>query len=57
MEIAFFRQEQLESVVDLLHEMSSFASSLSTFTRPVTDVYLWCPPVRNGRIDLRAIGL
>ena len=33
------------------------ADALFTFTRPVTGVYLWCPPVRKGRIDLRAIGL
>jgi len=31
--------------------------ALFTFTRPVTGVFLWCPPVRKGRIDLRAIGL
>ena len=33
------------------------ADALFRFTRPVTGVYLWCPPVRKGRIDLRAIGL
>jgi len=31
--------------------------ALFTFTRPVTGAYFWCPPVRNGRLDLRAIGL
>jgi putative iron-dependent peroxidase len=31
--------------------------ALFTFTRPVTGAYYWCPPVRKGRIDLRAIGL
>jgi porphyrinogen peroxidase len=31
--------------------------ALFTFTRPVTGAYFWCPPVRKGRIDLRAIGL
>jgi putative iron-dependent peroxidase len=30
--------------------------ALFMFTRPVTGVYLWCPPVKKGRIDLRAIG-
>ena len=30
--------------------------ALFTFTRPVTGAYYWCPPVRKGRIDLRAIG-
>jgi len=33
------------------------ADALFTFTRPVTGVYLWCPPVRERRLDLRAIGL
>lgn len=31
--------------------------ALFTFTRPVTGAYFWCPPVRNGRLDLRAIEL
>jgi putative iron-dependent peroxidase len=31
--------------------------ALFTFTRPVTGAYFWCPPVRDGRLDLRAIGL
>src|SRR5436309_2502429 len=33
------------------------ADALFSLTRPVTGVYLWCPPVKKGRIDLRAIGL
>jgi len=31
--------------------------ALFTFTHPVTGAYFWCPPVKNGRLDLRAIGL
>jgi putative iron-dependent peroxidase len=31
--------------------------ALFTFTRPVTGAYFWCPPVKNARLDLRAIGL
>jgi putative iron-dependent peroxidase len=27
------------------------------FTRPVTGSYFWCPPVANGRLDLRALSL
>jgi len=33
------------------------ADALFAFTRPVTGAYFWCPPVKNGRLDLRAIGL
>jgi putative iron-dependent peroxidase len=31
--------------------------ALFSFTRPVTGAYFWCPPVRNRRLNLRAIGL
>ena len=31
------------------------ADHLFRFTRPVTGAYFWCPPVREGRLDLRAI--
>ena len=30
--------------------------SLFRFTRPVTGATFWCPPVRDGRLDLRALG-
>jgi putative iron-dependent peroxidase len=33
------------------------ADALFTFTHPVTGAYYWCPPVRNRRLDLRAVGL
>lgn len=26
-------------------------------SRPVTGNYFWCPPVKNGRLDLSAVGL
>jgi len=31
--------------------------ALFRFTRPVTGNYFWCPPVRDGRLDLSALGL
>jgi putative iron-dependent peroxidase len=31
--------------------------ALFTFTRPVSGNYFWCPPMKNGRLDLHAIGL
>src|SRR5712691_1603677 len=31
--------------------------ALFSFTRPVTGAFFWCPPVRKGRLDLRAIDL
>lgn len=30
--------------------------ALFGFTRPMTGGYYWCPPVANGRVDLRALG-
>jgi putative iron-dependent peroxidase len=33
------------------------ADALFKFTTPVTGSYFWCPPVKNGRLDLRALGM
>lgn len=31
--------------------------ALFRFTRPISGSYFWCPPVHDGRIDLRALGI
>jgi putative iron-dependent peroxidase len=31
--------------------------ALFGFTRPITGSYYWCPPMRDGQLDLRALGL
>ena len=31
--------------------------ALFRFTRPITGAYFWCPPVLNGKLDLRALGM
>ncbi len=31
------------------------SDALFNFTRPLTGAYFWCPPLRNGRLDFRAI--
>lgn len=31
--------------------------ALFTFTRPISGSYFWCPPMKNRRLDLRAVGL
>lgn len=33
------------------------ADALFGFTRPITGAYFWCPPMRDARLDLRALGL
>ena len=31
--------------------------ALFTFTRPISGHYFWCPPIHNGKLDLRALAL
>ena len=31
--------------------------ALFGFSRPIDGAYFWCPPLRDGRLDLRALGL
>lgn len=31
--------------------------ALFRFTRPLTGAYFWCPPLRDGKLDLTALGL
>ena len=31
--------------------------ALFQYTSPVNGSYFWCPPLSNGRLDLRALGL
>jgi putative iron-dependent peroxidase len=31
--------------------------AIFTYSRPLTGAYFWCPPMRNGQLDLRALGL
>jgi putative iron-dependent peroxidase len=45
----------------LLHRMvgaeDGVVDALFTFTRPISGSYFWCPPMKNRRLDLRALGL
>ena len=51
----------LDSFEAQLRRMLGFddgvVDALFKFTRPVSGAYFWCPPMRRGRLDLRAIGL
>ena len=44
-----------------LHRMTGgedgVSDALFEFTRPVTGACFWCPPVRDGRLDLRVLGI
>jgi len=33
------------------------SDAIYKFTKPVSGSYFWCPPMRNGKLDLRALGL
>jgi putative iron-dependent peroxidase len=45
----------------LLHRMmgqdDGVLDALFTFTYPVSGSYFWCPPMKDGQLDLRAVGL
>ncbi|HEY6241996.1 MAG TPA: Dyp-type peroxidase [Burkholderiales bacterium] len=57
--VAFGRS--LDAFESLLKRMAGaedgIVDALFRFTRPVTGANFWCPPVRKGRLDLRALGL
>ena len=41
----------------MIGDEDGITDALFRFTRPVTGAYFWCPPLRDGRLDLRALGL
>ncbi len=45
----------------ILHRMlgkeDSITDALFHFTRPITGAYYWCPPVKDGKLDLGLLGL
>lgn len=47
-------EAQLRRMVGL---EDGITDGLYRFTRPITGSYLWCPPIHDGRLDLRALGL
>ena len=41
----------------MVGEDDGIVDALFNFTRPVSGSYFWCPPVKDGRLDLGALGL
>lgn len=39
----------------MIGEDDGITDGLFRFTRPITGSYFWCPPVENGKLDLRAL--
>lgn len=57
--VAFGRSlDAFEAVLGrMIGREDGIVDALFTFTRPVTGGYYWCPPMRGGRLDLRALDL
>ncbi|SFI10040.1 putative iron-dependent peroxidase [Collimonas sp. OK307] len=41
----------------MLGHEDNIVDALFSFSRPVTGGYYWCPPLRDGRLDLSSIGI
>lgn len=41
----------------MLGQEDGIVDAMFRFSQPVTGTYLWCPPVRAGQLDLRALAL
>ncbi len=41
----------------MLGHEDGISDGLFRFTKPVSGAYFWCPPMRDGKLDLRAIGI
>jgi putative iron-dependent peroxidase len=47
-----------EDIMDrMMGQDDSIMDGIFKFTLPITGAYYWCPPVKNGKIDLRALGI
>lgn len=47
-----------EAAMDrMLGEEDGVTDALFRFTRPRTGAYFWCPPMRDGRLDLASLGI
>jgi len=41
----------------MLGNEDSIRDGLFTFTRPIGGAYFWCPPVKDGKLDLSVLGI
>ena len=41
----------------ILEPVPGVADAMFRISKPVTGAYLWCPPIVDGRLDLRQLGL
>lgn len=41
----------------MLGKEDAIPDALFSFTRPITGAYFWCPPIKDGKLDLSLLGL
>lgn len=41
----------------MLGKEDNISDALFSFTRPISGAYYWCPPLKNGNLDLTILGL
>ena len=39
----------------MMGQEDGITDALFGFTRPISGAYYWCPPVRNGQLDISAL--
>lgn len=50
--------DAFEKILDrMLGNEDTIRDALLAFTRPINGAYFWCPPVRNGKLDLDILSL
>lgn len=50
--------DAFEAVLNrMLGHDDEISDALFNFTRPISGAYFWCPPVKNGKLDLSAVEL
>ena len=41
----------------MLGKEDGIQDGLFSFTKPITSAYYWCPPMKDGKLDLTAINV
>lgn len=50
--------EAFEAILNrMLGHEDNIQDGLFNFTRPITGAYFWCPPMKEGKLDLSVIGI
>jgi len=50
--------EAFEAILNrMLGKEDGITDALFTFTRPITGAYYWCPPIKDGKLDLELLDI